>query len=238
MTRSEPAAPRQNPRGGSDLRVKPPRRPADLSTQRCRNMGPDDSVAAMNAELLRAQRRERVRKALADPDPEVRAAASRALERLDRRRDLDLLLARLASADVRDRVEAVYGIGAIGDPGVVGPLVTALRDPVEDVRAAAVRMLAELRDGAGLSPIAQCLDDPSALVRRHAIDALGRFADRRVVPLLLTMLKEPEVETVAPALRALGLCRDPEAEPHVAPFLAHPSPIVRAAALEALAQLD
>jgi len=106
------------------------------------------------------------------------------------------------------------------------------------VRAAAVRMLAELRHEAGLSPIAQCLDDPSALVRRHAIDALGRFADRRVVPLLLTMLKERETEIVAPALRALGLCRDPECEPDLVPFLSHPSPIVRAAAVEALAQLD
>ena len=198
----------------------------------------DGPFAAMDAELARAQRRERVRGALADPDPEVRAAASRALERLDRRRDLDLLLGRLSSADVRDRVEAVYGLGAVADPEAVPPLVAALRDPVEDVRAAAVRMLAEIRDERGLSPIAQCLDDPSALVRRHAIDALGRFADRRVVPLLLTMLKERDLETLAPAVRALGLCRDREAEPAIAALLLHSSPIVRAAAVEALAQLD
>ena len=195
--------------------------------------------AAMDAELTRALRRERIRGALADPDPEVSAAAARALDRLDRRSDLDFLLARLASADARDRVQAVYGLGAIGDSDAVVPLlVAALRDLEEDVRAAAVRMLAEGKDQRGLSPIAQCLDDPSALVRRHAIDALGRFADRRVVPLLLTMLKEREVDIVAPAVRALGLCRDPESEPSIAAMLAHPSPIVRAAAVEALAQLD
>jgi HEAT repeat protein len=192
----------------------------------------------MDAELTRALRRERVRAALSDPDPEVRAAASRALERLDRRRDRDFLCERLTSADARDRIEAVYGLGAVYDPDVIPALVGALRDPYEDVRAAAVRVLAERKDERGLSPIAQCLDDPSALVRRHAVDALGRFADRRVVPLLLTMLKERDVEIVAPALRALGLCRDAEAEPAIAPLLAHPSPVVRAAAVEALAQLD
>lgn len=188
----------------------------------------------------RAHRLVQIRAALADPHAEVRAAAVRALERAERFEDIDRLLEQLKSDTVKDRVEAIYALGGIGDEPSIRPLVGALRDPVEDVRAAAVRTLAELLDESTLSPIMQCLDDPSTLVRREAVEALGRFGDHRLVPILRALLAEDggEVELIRSLLRALGACRDERSEPEIAGYVAHADPLVRAAAIEALGQLD
>jgi hypothetical protein len=149
------------------------------------------------------------------PIPIPRAARRRrARARAARHGAADLRLPAGATSRPPMRVTAspaVYGLGAIGDPDVVPPLIASLRDRAEDVRAAAVRVLAEVKDERGLSPIAQCLDDPSALCAAPMRSTrFGRFADRRVVP-----HPHDDAEgargprSSAPALRALGLCRDP-----------------------------
>lgn len=192
-------------------------------------------------EASRRQRRlDQIRAALADPNADVRAAAVRALERAERFEDLDRLLEQLKSDTVKERIEAVYGLGGIGDEASIRPLVGALHDSVEDVRAAAVRTLAELLDESTLSPIVQCLDDPSTLVKREAVEALGRFGDRRLVPILRALLGGDggDAELIGPLLRALGSCRDERSEPEIAEYIAHADPSVRAAAIEALGQLD
>ena len=200
----------------------------------------DGTQDSRTEESRRERRLEQIRTALADSHADVRAAAVRALERAERFQDLDRLLEQLKSDTVKDRIEAVYGLGGIGDEASMRPLVTALRDPIEDVRAAAVRTLAELLDESTLSPIVQCLDDPSTLVRRQAVEALGRFGDRRLVPILRALLAEGERETelVGPLLRALGACRDERSEPEIVEYVGHADPAVRAAAIEALGQLD
>jgi HEAT repeat protein len=109
---------------------------------------------------------------------------------------------------------------------------------VEDIRAAAVRTLGELRDATTLDAIVACLEDASPLVKRHAIEALGRFADRRVAPVLRSLLAATQLEIVREALRALGACRDSAAEPEIARRLEHPDSGVRCAAAEALGLLD
>jgi HEAT repeat protein len=182
-------------------------------------------------------RREHFLAALRDSAPEVRDAASRALEWLERREDLATLLLRAQAADHGMRVAAIYELGTLADPAALPVLVNALRDPVEDVRVVAVRTLGELREASAVAPIAQCLDDPSMHVRRHAIEALGRFADRRLAPLLGPMLAAPESEIVATAVRALGACRDAAWAPEVIALLQHDDSNVRAASIEALAQL-
>ena len=65
----------------------------------------------------RERRLEQIRAALADPHADVRAAAVRALERAERFQDLDRLVSQLKSDAVKDRIEAIYGLGGIGDEG-------------------------------------------------------------------------------------------------------------------------
>jgi len=184
------------------------------------------------------QRMDLLRRALRDDDPQVRAAVSRSLERLEGLADVSVLAANLQSADMVTRLNAIYGLGAIGDASALPALVQALGDPVEDIRAAAVRTLGELRAPATLDPVVGRLDDESPLVRRQAIEALGCFADRRTAPILRALLAEHEVEVLREALRALAATRDPDAEADVSRHLEHPDPGVRAAAAEALGQLD
>jgi hypothetical protein len=190
------------------------------------------------ASARRDRRMERLRVALRDPDPAVRACVARSLEKLEGRSDVALLIERMGASDTLTRLNAIYGLGAIGDSSGLVPLVEALRDPIEDIRAAAVRTLGEMHAPETLDPICERLDDPSTLVRRHAIEALGRFGDRRVSPILRSLLVEPELEIVREALRALGACRDPDAEPDIVVRLDHADPGVRAAAAEALGLID
>jgi len=192
------------------------------------------------APIRRLERIERLRMALRDPDPAVRAGVARSLERLESRSDVEHLIASLENEDKLVRLNAIYGLGTLADPAGLPALVRALHDPVEDIRAAAVRTLGDLCAPSTLDPIVERIDDESPLVRRHAIEALGRFCDRRVAPVLRSLLAEPEpeLEIVREVLRALGACRDPDAEEDIARRLEHPDPGVRCAAAEALGLLD
>ena len=186
----------------------------------------------------RLPRLERLRTALRDPDPGVRTAVARALERVESREDVVCLVERLTSEDKLTRLNAVYGLAAVGDDTALHAIVSALRDPVEDIRAAAVRTLGELRAASTLEPLVERLDDPSNLVRRQAIEALGAFGDRRVAQVLRALLGDKDLEIVRECLRALGACRDPKAEIEILQHLEHPDPGVRAAAAEALGLID
>lgn len=186
----------------------------------------------------RLRRLERLRAALRDPDPGVRTAVARALERVESREDVACLVERLSSEDKLTRLNAVYGLGAVGDETALRALVSALRDPVEDIRAAAVRTLGELRAAFTLDPLMERLDDESGLVRRQAIEALGAFGDRRVAQVLRALLGDADLEIVRECLRALGACRDPEAEADILRHFDHADAGVRTAAAEALGLID
>ncbi len=132
----------------------------------------DASAKASDRVTTRLLRRlEHLRAALRDPDSGVRTAVARALERVESREDVACLVERLSSEDKLTRLNAVYGLGAVGDETALRALVSALRDPVEDIRAAAVRTLGELRAPVTLDPLMERLDDESGLVRRQAIEA-------------------------------------------------------------------
>ena len=192
---------------------------------------------------LQTERREHrlslLREALRDPDPSVRAAAARAMERLERKSDLPALTARLQSTVVRDRIEAVYALGELAEAEALPLLVAALNDTVEDVRTAALRSLAQVGDTSALSPIIQCLDDPNPLIVRHALEALGRFRDPRLVPVLLAVLQDTEdAVTLASALGALASCGGQSTERSLLPYLGHDDASVRIAVVDALGALD
>jgi HEAT repeat protein len=200
--------------------------------------GAGTAVPDTSADNALARRRARIRKVLADPHPTVRAAASRALERLERREDLEALRGRLRHTDRRERVEAVYGLGSLGGPDAVALLLFALKDSAEDVRAAAVRTLGELRDPSTLAPLVECLDDASPLVRRETVGALAGFGDRRLAPVLRALLPASEPDLIGPILRALGRCGDVACVADIEQHLDHPAPEIRAAAVEALSELS
>ena len=128
------------------------------------------------------------------------------------------------------RRRAVLAVGRIGAVEGLPVLVSALRDPEADIRAAAAFGIGligpDARDGA--RPLSAALDDPSPVVRARAIEGLGLLGDAAAAPGIAAAaagcgarlasiapddeepIKTPEVEICRLALYALARLRDYE----------------------------
>ena len=186
----------------------------------------------MNAESIR----EVLQKALEDSNPEVQKAAADAVDRVERRRDVENLLGRFESTDTPERVQAVYGLGRMQDPRAREALARALQDELVDVRASAARVLAECPDPDFLEVLTERIDDPESVVRRAAIVALGCIGDRRATIFLEALLDDAEPSVLREVLDALGRTGGSSPD-RIAPLLEHKDAGVRAAAVSVLAGL-
>jgi HEAT repeat protein len=175
---------------------------------------------ARGAELLGACRREGAAddlvEMLADPDPEVRTVAARALGRIGSARAALPLLATIGTrADVPPRIvaTALLRIGVTAHPA----LVTAMAD-AEPLRRATAAEIAGL-DGAvtAVDGLLRLLEhDPAVEVRIRAARALGRIGMPRSTPALLDATADDRpaaLRTVA--ARALGDLGDGSAVPRL-----------------------
>ncbi|MEV5828973.1 HEAT repeat domain-containing protein [Spirillospora sp. NPDC052242] len=192
---------------------------------------------AASRELDRPTAETAIRELLADPDPDVRAAAASAVG------DVAVLRALLAAPAPRARLAALKQVSTIAlrAPDERNTLARAarplLRDPAPDVRAAAVTALAGLRD---LVPWAApmlhaALTDPAVAVRRAAAHRLLHSAKRdagpQAVPVLLT---DPDPVIRYETLRLVPAVHVRHWGAQARALLADPDPQVRAAALGAL----
>lgn len=150
----------------------------------------------------------RVRAALADPAPSVRAAALGALARLGSVDDGDVLTG-LADGSAVVRRRAAEEAGAMSP--VDGPLSPALR---------------------------AALDDADPLVAEAACWALGEWRTSAAVPALGTVVRDhPDTRCREAAVAALGAIGDPSGLPAVLAAL-DDKPTVRRRAVVALAAFD
>jgi len=98
-------------------------------------------------------------------------------------------------------------------------LLLQLQDDRLAFRAAALYLLAALREGRAFSPALRLLEDPSFEVRRAAVTVLGSLEDARAVPPLIGMLKDPDPRVVRAAITVLGAFPDPAVVAALVPFL-------------------
>ena len=204
-------------------------------------------------------------KCLADPREPVRAAAVRALGTMDAKLVTAALLADPVVATARAVLvlEVMRSLPCSAQREFV---LGALGDAREDVRRAAVGVLAANEQGEILDMLEPLLDDPSVAVRGEVVQALGRRRSRRAQRLLLDQFVR-DVETRDQSLRALGRIGDgwsarrlvalfpeqehairlaiidalgaitaPAAEPFLARLLTNPQPEVRGRAVVAIGQ--
>lgn len=187
----------------------------------------DPVQRARGAELLGACRREGAAEdlveLLADPDPEVRTVAARALGRIGSPRAALPLLATIGTrADVPPRIvaTALLRIGVAAHPA----LVTAMSDP-EALRRATAAEIAGL-DGAvtAVDGLLRLLEHDEAVeVRIRAARALGRIGMPRSTPVLVAATGDDQpVALRTVAARALGELGDPAAVPRLAELAAGP----------------
>ena len=202
-----------------------------------------------------------LRPALADPDPEVAAAAVRALGDLGDDWAVDLLIAALRErSGTRSRIAAelerlaplpgprlpallrdwnpevrFWGATLLAQyPDLAESSLVALTwDPDPNVRAAAVETLGT-RDGDGAATAALALlDDPAWFVRVHAARAAGHLASAEAAPMICRLLADERWWVRTAAKDALrGMGR--EAVPALLSLLTHEDPFARNGAAEVL----
>ncbi len=88
------------------------------------------------------------------------------------------------------RANAARALGLIEDERTIEPLIAALRDDDEDVRAAAIVALDDLKDTREVEPLLAALHDPSSEVRRRAIGELASIDDDRAFDAVARFIRE------------------------------------------------
>ncbi|HVF68583.1 MAG TPA: HEAT repeat domain-containing protein [Pyrinomonadaceae bacterium] len=140
-------------------------------------------------------------------------------------REVRVQTARLSSADVEERRDAVTRLGAMGRPEGSRAAAAALADPSAVVRATAARAVLSLGAAEAATLILPLLRDRDEFVRREAAYALGLTRSRAAVGALAAAVetdKRPAVRGAAAV--ALGQIGDASAAPALAGALARRLP--------------
>lgn len=141
----------------------------------------------------------------------------------------------LGSSDEEERRSAVLTLAALETQAARNPLVSALSDRSERVRAAAVTGLGRLEDPSLATIVAQLLTkDKSAFVRKAAAYGLGRMRSQDGTAALVAALRDKDAEVRGAAAVALGQYADAEAIEPLIQALDDKSEFVRAQAARAL----
>jgi HEAT repeat protein len=110
---------------------------------------------------------------------------------------------------------AVLTLGLTSCTGSRDKLLADLQSPQPEVRAQAVRHLADDEREEDLVLFTRAAKDPAAMVRNEAVTALEKSPDPRVVDLLGELLEDPSVEVQAQAALALAHFKSDKAKAYL-----------------------
>jgi HEAT repeat protein len=158
------------------------------------------------------KRRQLLIKALQDENENIRSNAAEALERLDTRARVDAISELIATGEKVEKLRAIYALSSLRGQAVVTLVSVALKDEVEDVRAAAYRVIGKIADLRALPILIEGLKDSSPIVERVVIDALGSFRDPQLLLPVMHMLKSKDPGVVERAIDIVGRSGDKRAE--------------------------
>ena len=184
------------------------------------------------------KRKEVIIGALKDPEEGIRKLAAEALERLEVRDRLDLLVKKIDTGEMLEKIRALYTIAELKGPKIIEHLGKAVRDSSEDVRAAAVRALGSTGDVNALPHLIEALKDTSSIVVRAAVEAISNFKDPSILGHLMKALKNPDHGVVERAIEAVGRFGDKRCEEAMLHFAAKGNSRMRSLAIKALAAMD
>lgn len=175
---------------------------------------------------------------LKDPDSEVRAAASLALERIEGQLNLEQLLDQLRKGAIVEKVRAINALGTIGGEIILKPLAYCASRPEADLRGAAVDALGATGNRNVIPVLLERLQDSDSGIRARAIKALGSFPEKSLIPALLPFLAANDGLTDLEAAEVLGKIGAPETEEGLTRLATSTLPAARAAAAKALGMLN
>lgn len=183
-------------------------------------------------------RKQALTKALQDPEELVRAAASRALDRVEGLERLANIIETASSGEKPNRIRAIHFLGFLATDESVDAMLKQLQDPEPDIRIAAVRATQVHLPQRALVPLLGALEDPDISVIQVVIEALSHYQDPKVTEFILPFLGSQDTETAGIAAESLGRNGDPRAEPYLIKVLEGTTdPFLRAHIAEALGNL-
>lgn len=124
----------------------------------------------------------------------------------DAEQSLDLLIEFTKDDDPLTRAMAIAGLAKARDPRGFAPVLVALFDPVDEVRAAAATALGIFADPRAVEPLLQGLEDPAAEVAANCVWALGQIPDAQCLETLIALVAgaDERIELRRAAATALG----------------------------------
>ena len=135
------------------------------------------------------------------------------------------------------RLEAVVNLGTMQSQLAVSPLIKAVRDPVEDVRLAAVRALGELNNSQGLRVLLDALEDSEKWDGDRILEILASMGSEirsEIVPRILSS-RNPRSRRMYAQL--CGLLRLPESVESLTQLVEESDPSTRAMVVEAFGRI-
>ena len=175
---------------------------------------------------------------LVDNNDTIRIAAAEALEGLDIRAKILAIRKLIREGSKIEKLRAIYALGYLRGTQVESVLLEAAGDELEDVRAAAIRVLASFADSRILPHLLSKLQDESLVVVRVVIEALFNFREPQIVGPLMSKLKSPDMGVVERAISAIGRTGDKRAEEAMLYYAVKGTSPIKAAALKALGMME
>ena len=130
--------------------------------------------------------------------------------------------------------EMIEIFGEIQNREAIPPILVALENGSDIIRAAAARTLASFKDSSVVEQLISHLNDKSGHVRSASAQSLGDLRAVKATRQLFPLLEDEFVDVRESASEALGKIGTPEIITHVAPFLKHARMEVRQAAVQCL----
>jgi len=138
-------------------------------------------------------------------------------------------------SDEATRLQAIRTLAQERTPLAVEELVSALSDPVLEVRREAARALGEIGDARAVPALLRAMQDPASNILLECAEALGKIGSPEAVPELVQLLDHPTIEARMSAIQALRQIVDPRALTPLIERLPHvPGPLEQSSLLEAI----
>jgi HEAT repeat protein len=162
------------------------------------------AVRALGATVAQPEIVERLRGALADPDPWVRYYACQALGKLRVHDAEDAIVERIKDPAGQVRVAAVDALASLKSPRALEALEKAAEEEDPDIRRAAILGLGAIRNPAALPRLRAAATSPDAATRLVAVSSLAEFDAPEIVPLLAHAATDPSENVRSAAIGFLS----------------------------------
>ncbi|MHB9023159.1 MAG: HEAT repeat domain-containing protein [Armatimonadota bacterium] len=173
---------------------------------------------------------------LKNPDPEIRTAATGALNMQGSSQAASALVVALQDPDPKVRLGAVEALARQHDPSMVDPLLIALTCPDPAVKKKAVQALGRIGDRRAIEPLLVQLKGGDTDLRSAVVQAFQNLYGEKVLTALLEACRDKDPRVRAAAAIALQSHRGERATQALLTASKDADPTVRRPAFNSLAQ--